>query len=136
MASGNSRSDKGNVIDAVTEALNHFQKLEDEDQAMADAIEEECIVIEGDKDREIAAMREFVDAMDPDEAAQKLAEYMSCDQVTMGSNSYAVIPCALAEWGRKAFRVAIDAAAKSAIARRIELSKQDEARAAQMEDWE
>lgn len=126
----------GVLMDAVTEALAHFQKLEDEDQAMADAIEAECVAIQKDEDRCIAAAREFVDAMDPDTAAQKLAEYMaSHEYVANESWSWSVMET-LSEWSERNIREAIESAAKSAIARRVELSQQDEARAAQREDWE
>lgn len=123
-------------MDAVTEALNHFQKLEDEDQAMADAIEAECIAIQKDKDRCIAAAREFVDAMDPDEAAQRLAEYMACEKSAFDAPWVGPMLTSLANWSVQNMADAIEISAKSAIARRIELSQQDEARAAQREDWE
>lgn len=123
-------------MDAVTEALAHFQKLEDEDQAMADAIEAECVAIQKDKDRCIAAAREFVDAMDPDEAAQKLAEYMAFHDFMVDESWAWSGMTTLSEWAERSMYDAIEIFAKSAIARRIELSQQDEAKAAQREDWE
>lgn len=117
-------------MDAVTEALNHMLKLQDEDQALEEAIEAECAEILKSREQTVEAMRAWVDQLDPDEALQKLAEFMAPWYV--GSAPVERWP----EWYPEAIRAkskwivgngmtAITIAAQDNILRRRELAEQD-----------
>lgn len=123
-------------MDAVTEALAHFHKLQDEDQKMDDAVERIAMEIQQDKTACVAAMRAFVDNMDPNESAQKLAEYIVADAAAFFQKWAGPLLTELNNWATSNARVAIHDAARAELAYRIEQDEQFKADAAQREDWE
>lgn len=119
-------------MDAVTEALNHMLKLQDEDQVREEAIEAEFAEILKSREKTVEAMRAWVDQLDPDEALQKLAEFLAVNTISSGWQT----PMR-EELHRYCVKIRIDAitaAAESNLARRKEISEQDAADA--MQPWE
>lgn len=123
-------------MDAVTEALNHMLAQQDKDQAMDDAVERIAIEIQQNKDACVAAMRAFVDNMDPDESAQKLAEYMVADSFVFDQSWSGPLLTELNKWANINAGNAVHDAARAELACRIEQDEQFKADAAQREDWE
>lgn len=120
-------------MDAVTEALNHMLKLQDEDKALEEAIEAEYAEILKSREQTIEAMRAWVDQLDPDEAAQKLAEFLAHKANDIAA-SFEVpewdkdLDWELRRYAGNSKLSALTSAARSNILRRRELAEQDGAR--------
>ena len=126
-------------MDAVTEALNHMLKLQDEDQAREEAIEAEYAEILKSRERTVEAVRAWVDQLDPDEMAQKLAELLAHKANDIGASFHCPewnegFHWELVKYAGNARFSAITTAAESNLARRKEISEQDAAAA--MQPWE
>lgn len=126
-------------MDAVTEALSHMLKLQDEDQAREEAIEAEYTEILKSREQTVEAMRAWVDQLDTDEALQKLAELIAHGYAAYSGGSETTkwwqdLHAESRKYVNNAGIQALTAAAESNLARRKEISEQDAADA--MQPWE